>query len=75
MGHLQLLLMSMNQSTGTHWIAFHVNSDNVKYFDSFRVEHIPKEIKRFISNDIFRIQTYDLIMYGYFCIGFTDFTL
>ena len=52
-----------------------MNSDNVKYFDSFRVGHIPKEIKRFISNDIFRIQTYDLIMYGYFCIGFTDFTL
>ena len=51
--------------------------NNVIYFDSFEVEHIPKEIKRFIENkniktNIFRIQAYDSIMGGYFCIGFTD---
>ena len=28
---------------GTHWIALWVNN-NVTYFDSFGVEHIPKEI-------------------------------
>ena len=49
------------------------------------VEHIPKEIKKFIGNKntmrstiikyIFRIQTYDSIMCGYFCIGFIDFML
>ena len=27
---------------GTHWIALYVKSNNVKNFDSFRVEHIPK---------------------------------
>ena len=31
---------------GTHWIALYVNGDNVTYFDSFGVEHIPKEIKK-----------------------------
>ena len=30
--------------TGTHWIAWYVNNNNVTYFDSFRVEDIPKEI-------------------------------
>ena len=30
---------------GTHWVALYVQIDNVTYFDSFRVEHIPKEIK------------------------------
>ena len=50
------------------------------YFDSFGVEHIPKEIKRFIGNktiitNIYRIQAYDLITCGYFCIRFIDFTL
>ena len=50
------------------------------YFDSFRVEHISEEIKTFISNknikaNIFRIQAYDSIMCGYFCIGFIDFML
>ena len=31
---------------GTHWIALHVNYNNVTYFDSFGVQHIPKEIHR-----------------------------
>ena len=58
----------------------YVNNNNVTYFDSFRVEHIPKEIKKFIGNknitsNIYRIQEYDSIMCGYFCIGFIDFML
>ena len=32
------------ESIGTHWIALHVNSKTVTYFDSFGVEHIRKEI-------------------------------
>ena len=40
--------------------------------------NIPKEIKKFIGNkniktNIFRIQTYDSVMCGYFCIGFINF--
>ena len=58
----------------------HVKNNGVTYFDRFGVEHIPKEIKTFIGNkniktNIFRIQAYDSIMCGYFCIGFTDFML
>ena len=65
---------------GTHWIAFYVLNNDVTYFDSFRVEHIPKESETFISNknikaNIFRIQAYDSIMCGYFCIGCNDFML
>ena len=58
-----------------------MQNNNVKYFDSFGVEHIPKKIKTFIGRslsialNIFRIQAYDLIMCGYFCIGFIDFML
>ena len=57
-----------------------VNNNNVTYFDSFGVERIPKEIKKFISNkniktNIFRIQAHDSIMCGYFCIGFINFML
>ena len=32
--------------TGTHWVALYVNNKTVTYFDSFGVEHIPKEIKK-----------------------------
>ena len=57
-----------------------MQNNNVTYFDSFGVEHIPKEIKTFsknksITTNIFRIQAYDSIMYGFFCIGFIDFML
>ena len=69
------------KSIGTHWIALYVNgNNNAIYFDSFRVEHIPKEIKKFIGNkniitNIYGIQAYDSIIFGYFCIGFIDFML
>ena len=33
------------ESIGDHWIALYVNVENVTYFDSFGVEHIPKKIK------------------------------
>ena len=48
MGRRQKNLDEYN-SIGTHWIALFVNDNNVTYFDSFRIEHIPKEIKRFIG--------------------------
>ena len=54
--------------------------NNVTYFDSFGVEHIPKEIKEFAKNkniktNIFRVQANDSVMWGYFCIVFIDFML
>ena len=56
-----------------------MNSNDVTYFNSSGVEHIPKEIKAFINNkniktNIFRIQAYNSIMCGYFRIGFIGFT-
>ena len=35
---------------GTRWIILYVVNNDVTYFDSFGLEHIPKEIKTFISN-------------------------
>ena len=32
------------KSIVTHWIALYVVDNNVSYSDSYRVEHIPKEI-------------------------------
>ena len=62
----------------------YVNGNNkrafydVIYFDSVGVEHIPKQIKKFIGNNniitnVYRMQAYDSIMCRYFCIGFIDF--
>ena len=62
----------------TYWIALYAKNNEVIYFDSFGVEHAPKKIKRFIGHkdiktNIFRIQAYNSIMCGYFCIGSIDF--
>ena len=61
---------------GTHWVALYLKN-NVTYFDSFGVEHIPNEIKAFIDRtsssasrhknlilNIFRMQAYDSITCG-----------
>ena len=37
---------------GTHWVSLWANnSNNVAYFNSFGVEHIPKQIKTFINSE------------------------
>ena len=65
---------------GTHWVALYVNNKTATYFDSFGVERIPKEIRKFIGSNnkniitnVYRILTYNSIMCGYFCIGFINF--
>ena len=79
------------ENTVTHWIALFVKTNEVIYFDSFGIEHIPKEINKFIRSkelgsavgsnnkkikaNIFRIQAYDSIMCGYVCIEFINYML
>ena len=51
-------------------MALHALNNTVIYFDSFGVEHIPKEISKFIGRslitNIHRIQAYDSEMCGCF---------
>ena len=52
---------------GTQWIALYLKKNEVIYFDSFGVEHVPKEIKKFIGHkniktNTFRIQADNSIM-------------
>ena len=68
------------KSIGTYQIDLNANDDNVTYFDSFWVEYISNEIRKFIGNkniktNVYRIQTYDSVMWGYYCIRFIDFML
>ena len=65
---------------GTHWIALFCNRNEIVYFDSFGVEHVPEKIKEFVGNknikaSIFRVQANDSVMCGYYFIGFIDFML
>ena len=52
------------KSGRTNWMALYVNGNYFIYFDSFGVEHIPKEIKKLIGNknirtNVYRKQAYD----------------
>ena len=65
---------------GTHQISLFCNKNKIVYFDRFGVEHIPEEIKEFIGNknvkaNIYRVQSNNSIICGYFCIGFIDFVV
>ena len=56
------------------------NRNEIVYFDSFGVEHVPEEIKEFVGNkntraNIFRVQANDAVICEYFCIGLIDFML
>ena len=72
------------QMYNTHWIALFCKKKWNCYFHSFGAEYIPSEIKEFIKEfpgnkniktNIFWVQEDNLIMCGYFCIGFIDFML
>ena len=69
-----------HKDTGTHWIALFCKKNEIIYFDSFGVEHIPEQIKELTGNEnikanIFRVQANNSIMCGYFCNAFIDFML
>ena len=54
------------ESIGSHWIALYVNGYTGTYFNSFRVKHLPKEIKKFIGNanittNMFTVQAYNSV--------------
>ena len=61
-------------------LLYFVKKNEIVSFDTFGIEHIPKEIKKFIGNrnikaNIYRVQATNSIMCDYFCIGFIDFML
>ena len=46
------------KGTGTHWVALFYKKNVIVYFDSFGIEHIPKEIKKFIGNKNIKANAY-----------------
>ena len=61
-------------------LLYFLKKNEIVYFDSFGVEHIPEEIKKIIGNknikaNIYCVQANNSVMCGYFCIGFIDFML
>ena len=62
-------IINLNEyaDVSTHWIASFCNKNEIVYFESFGVEHVPEEIKKFIANknikaNIFRLQANNSVM-------------
>ena len=81
-----LINLDEYENTGTHWVSLFIKPKYTVYFDSFGIEHIPKEINKFINNDTTKssaiariksniLQAYDSIMCGYFFIEFINYML
>ena len=56
---------------GTHWIVLFCRKNEIVYFNSFGVEHVPEEVKEIFGNknikaNIFQVQANVSIMCGYF---------
>ena len=60
------------ENAGTHWVSLFAKPKYTVYFDNFGIEHIPKEINKFINNDIKRLLNTN-IRFNYVRIFFIEF--
>ena len=68
MDKMYIINLDRYESIGIHWIALHLNAENVTCLNSFRVKHIAKEIRHFtgkknITINIYKIHAYDSVMF------------
>ena len=61
--------LDQSKNTGTHWVVVFVKSNELIYFDSFGIEHIPEAILKFIENKniktiFFKVQSKNSIICG-----------
>ena len=68
------------QSKETHWVSLFIDRNTAVYFDSFGIEYISQEVlskmkDKSITHSIFRIQSDDSIMCGFYCIAFIEYML
>lgn len=70
-GFLNLDRMS---GSGTHWTAYYKKGKRIVYFDSFGDLQPPKELVRYLGNNIKyneeSYQTYDTFICGHLCLIF-----
>ena len=43
----QVIILDEYKPIGTHWVAIYIKNEITTYFDSFGVEHVPKDKKSF----------------------------
>ena len=49
-GGVFVINLDKYSNIGTHWVALYVRNNDIAYFDSFGVEHIPEETKAMMNS-------------------------
>jgi len=66
--------LDKSRSSGTHWVAYNKNKNNINYFDSFGNLQPPKEVVKYLGNRIQynydRVQDFDTYNCGHHCLAF-----
>ena len=67
-------------SKGTHWGSLFIDKNTVVYFDSFGIEYVPQEVlnkitHKWITHNIFRIQSDYSSLCGFYCIAFIEYMI
>ena len=73
-----MINLGNKQSKITHWASLSIDKDTVVYFDSLEyiLPYVLSKIKdKFITNNIFRIQSDDSIMCGFYCTAFIEYVI
>ena len=63
-----VLNLAEYENAGTHWVALFVKPKYTAYFDSFGIEHIPRELNKFINNDTTKLSAIARIKSNIFSI-------
>ena len=66
------------QKEGTHLVSLFIDKNRTVYFDCFGIEYNPQEVlskikDKSITHDIFRIQSHDSVMCGFYCTAFIEY--
>ena len=72
---MKFINLSDKESKRTSWVLFFISKNTNGYFDSFLIEHIPADIlnkikDKSITYKIFRIQSNDFGLCGFYCTTF-----
>ena len=75
-----VLNLEDKESKGEYCVSLFIEKNTSAYFDSFGIEYIPQEVlnkikDKSITHNIFRIQSDDSIISGFYCIAFIEYML
>ena len=54
-----VIILDEYADVGTPWIALFCNSNEIVYFDSFGIEHVPEEVEKFIGHKTFKLTFFE----------------